>query len=468
MKNSKRCFVFFSFYDRTGIEAYLEKQAEKGWMLDKISVTGWHFHRIEPQKLHFSVVYFAKASAFDPEPSEAQLSFQDFCEHTGWNLAASNAQMQIFYNESADPTPIETDAALDVAAIHASAQKSHLPTFYLLTFTGILQMLVYVFRLVTDPLLLLTSNIDLFMGIYWLFMLTFVIVEIIHYHSWHKRAQKAAELNGDFVTTNSHPYFKIAMLGIIILTFFFMLFIINNSRLRLIAIASIAIVLGLTAILVGISEWMKKLKFSAKSNRNITILLALCTSFGVAGMLIIGVIIISDTIFPEKTPVATYEVNGWTHKIYHDALPLTVEDLMETDYDNYSYEIDTLDKSFLAERTEASQHPCFDALDQPWLDYTIITVKAPFMYEWCKNAMLNKFADNEGYSETEGVIWEEPVAVDAAPWNATEAYQLKFGDELDMCFILCYETCIVELDWSYDEELTETHKKIIGEKLGSR
>ena len=185
-------------------------------------------------------------------------------------------------------------------------------------------------------------------------------------------------------------------------------------------------------------------------------------------MLIIGVIIISDTIFPEKTPVATYEVNGWTHKIYHDALPLTVEDLMETDYDNYSYEIDTLDKSFLAERTEASQHPCFDALDQPWLDYTIITVKAPFMYEWCKNAMLNKFADNEGYSETEGVIWEEPVAVDAAPWNATEAYQLKFGDELDMCFILCYETCIVELDWSYDEELTETHKKIIGEKLGSR
>ena len=28
MKNTKRCFVLFSFYDRTGIEAYLEKQAE--------------------------------------------------------------------------------------------------------------------------------------------------------------------------------------------------------------------------------------------------------------------------------------------------------------------------------------------------------------------------------------------------------------------------------------------------------
>ena len=103
MKNTKRCFVLFSFYDRTGIEAYLEKQAENGWMLDKTSAFGWHFHRIEPRKIHFSVVYFAKASAFDPEPSEAQLAFHDFCEHTGWKLAASNAQMQIFYNEAPNP-----------------------------------------------------------------------------------------------------------------------------------------------------------------------------------------------------------------------------------------------------------------------------------------------------------------------------------------------------------------------------
>ena len=43
MKNTKRCFVLFSFYDRTGIEAYLEKQAENGWMLDKTSAFGWHF-----------------------------------------------------------------------------------------------------------------------------------------------------------------------------------------------------------------------------------------------------------------------------------------------------------------------------------------------------------------------------------------------------------------------------------------
>jgi len=467
MKSTKRCFVFYSFYDRTGIEAYLEKQAEKGWLLDKIAFNGWHFRRIEPQKLHFSVVYFARASVFDPEPSEAQLSFQDFCEHTGWKLAASNAQMQIFYNEAADPTPIETDATLDVAAIHASAKKSHLPAFYLSTFTGIFQMLLYLFRLVIDPLQLITSNIDLFMIIYWLLLLIFVIVEMSHYHSWHRKAKKAAEIDGSFVTTNSHPYFKIVMLGIIFLAFVLMLFVTNNSRLSLIAIASIVIVLGLTAILLGISQWMKKLKFSATANRNITIILTLFTSFSVTGMLIIGVIIISETLFPEKIPVATYEVNGWTHKIYHDPLPLTVEDLIETDYDNYSYEINTHNKSFLQEKLEATQRPCLDALDQPRLDYIITTVKCPFVYEWCQNAMLDNFAHDYGRPIPEDDTWEKRVKVDATPWNANEAYQLELGGELQTRFLLCYETCIVEIDLNYDGEFTDAHKKIISEKLGT-
>ncbi len=468
MKNTKSCFVLFSFYDRTGIEAYLEKQAEKGWLLDKVSATGWHFHRIEPQKLHFSVVYFAKASSFDPEPSEEQLSFQDFCEHTGWNLAASNAQMQIFYNEAPDPTPIETDACLDVAAIHASAKKSHLPTACLLTFTGLFQMLIYMFRFLTDPVRILTSNNDLFIGICWLLMLTISLGEIVSYYSWHRRAQKAAELDGSFVETNGHPHFKILLIGIIIGAYVFLLFANNNSRLSLIAVASTVSIIGLTAILLGISEWMKKLKVSANANRNITIILTLFTSFSVAGLLIIGIVIISDSIFPEKTPVATYEVNGWTHRLYQDELPLRAEDLFETDYDNYSYEIQSQDKSFLAERMEASQKPCIDALNQPRLDYTIITTEIPFLYKWFKNTMLNDFADNEGYPEIEGVIWEEPVAIDAAPWNAVEAYQLRLGDEYDTRFILCYERCIVELDINCDVELTNTHKKIIGEKLGAR
>ena len=47
MRDKKRCIPEFSFYDKAGIRRYLEEQAEKGWMLEKMSF-GWVFRKIEP------------------------------------------------------------------------------------------------------------------------------------------------------------------------------------------------------------------------------------------------------------------------------------------------------------------------------------------------------------------------------------------------------------------------------------
>ena len=110
MKNRKRRVELLSFYDHVGISRHLEKMAAKGWMLEKITNLGWVYRRIEPKQLHFTVSYYSQASEFDPEPTEDQKTFYDFCAHTGWQLACSSAQLQIFYNERENPTPIETDA----------------------------------------------------------------------------------------------------------------------------------------------------------------------------------------------------------------------------------------------------------------------------------------------------------------------------------------------------------------------
>jgi len=109
MKNTKRRLEPLSFFNHTGISRHLEKMAAKGWMIEKIVNTGWVYRRIEPKNIHFAVSYFPKASEFDPEPSEEQKMFHDFCAHTGWQLACTSAQLQIFYNERENPTPIETD-----------------------------------------------------------------------------------------------------------------------------------------------------------------------------------------------------------------------------------------------------------------------------------------------------------------------------------------------------------------------
>ena len=76
MKEIKRRLMPFTFYDRTGLEKDLEEQAEKGWLLEKCSATGWLYRRIEPAKIHFSVVYFPAVDIFDPRPSDKQSGFR--------------------------------------------------------------------------------------------------------------------------------------------------------------------------------------------------------------------------------------------------------------------------------------------------------------------------------------------------------------------------------------------------------
>lgn len=128
MKDKKRVLATVSFYDRSGLEKRLARMAENGWLLEGIGSLLWTYRRIEPKKLTFCVCWFPAASTFDPGPSEEQQTFYDFCEHTGWVLAGSYGQMQVFYNESPDPVPIETDPVMEVDAIHRAAKRTTLPS----------------------------------------------------------------------------------------------------------------------------------------------------------------------------------------------------------------------------------------------------------------------------------------------------------------------------------------------------
>lgn len=466
MKETKRCIALFSFYDRSGIQVYLEKQAQKGWMLDRISALGWRFHRIEPRKLHVAVVYFSNASAFDPEPSEGQLMFQDYCEHTGWKLAASNAQMQIFYNDTEKPTPIDTDAALEVAAIHASAKKSHLLSYFLLAGVGLLQAALFLSRLYTDPIGVLASNANLFSCFCWMLMLLLALIEIAGYYAWYHRAKAAAAIDGSFVKTRGHRNFQLIILCFMFLAFAFFLIAYGGAGIGLIAVEAIAVVLLITAVIVGASELMKKLKLSARNNRNITIALTLAVSFAVTGILLVCILDRVTVLMPEKTPVDIFEFRGWKQEIYRDDLPLKIEDLIETDYREYSYEIREMNQSFLAAQQVVAQRPRMDALAQPDLDYSITTVKCPLLYSWCKSALLNDFAHNYGRPVPEEEMWETHESIDPEPWCANEAYQLILGGDPEMRFLLCYDRCIVEIDFENDWELTTEQMSVIGRKLG--
>ena len=173
MKDTKRRLMTFTFYDRTGIEKDLEKQAAKGWLLEKCAATGWIYRRIEPAKIHFAVVYFPAISMFDPEPSEKQKRFQDFCEHTGWELIASNIQMQIFCNRRENPIPIETEPVIEVENIHKSVKKTMFPAYFSNLVLAVMQIGLAAQRFSWDPMTELLSLPSMLATLFWILDVVF-------------------------------------------------------------------------------------------------------------------------------------------------------------------------------------------------------------------------------------------------------------------------------------------------------
>ena len=460
MNDRKRKLMPFTFYDRTGIERKLEAQAEKGWMLEKCSAAGWIYRRIEPAKIHFSVVYFPAADAFDPHPSEKQKRFQEFCEHTGWELIASNAQMQIFCNRRENPIPIETDPVIEVENIHKSVKKTMFPAYFSNLVLAIMQIGLAGQRFSFDPLSELLSLPAMLATLFWCLNVIFWTVLLGMYFYWHHKAKSAA-LDGHFLETKSTDGFQMLMLTTTSLALIFMYLSFGSWSTLLVGILMVVGILGLTAVMVWMSNWMKKRNVSAKTNKFITYAFAVVMSFVLCGGVIWLVVGIRMDENDKTAQAETYEYNGWTYYVYDDPIPLKIEDLIDTDYEGYSYEIISEGSSPLLRRYEARQKTRYDALTEPEMGYRIVEVKASFLYDWVLELMLEDFDHNYAYPDEPNYV--EFQKIDSAPWGAQEACQLLLGGEAQYRYLLCYEDTIIEID--LDWEPTAEQMTIIREKL---
>ena len=460
MKDRKRKIMPFTFYDRTGIERKLETQASKGWLLEKCSAAGWIYRRIEPAKIHFSVVYFPAADAFDPHPSEKQFRFQEFCEHTGWELIASNAQMQIFCNRRENPIPIETDPVIEVENIHKSVKKTMFPAYFSNLVLGVMQIGLAAQRFSWDPLTELLSSPSMLASVFWCLNVVFWTVLLGMYFYWYHKA-KALAKDGLFLETKSTDGFQFLMLATTCLALIFMYLSFGSWTVLLVGLLMVVGILGLTAVMVWMSNRMKKRNVSAKANRFITYAFAVVMSLVLCGGVIWLVVSVRMEENDKTAQAETYEYNGWTYYVYDDPIPLRIEDLIETDYEGYSYEIISDASSPLLSRYEARQKTRYDALAEPEMQYRIVHVKAPFLYNWVLDLMLEEFDHNYAYPDEPN--WKDDRSIDPDPWGAEQAYQLYLGDEAHYRYLLCYEDRIIEID--LDWEPTTEDMAIVNQKL---
>ena len=137
-----------------------------------------------------------------------------------------------------------------------------------------------------------------------------------------------------------------------------------------------------------------------------------------------------------------YEYGGRIWEVSQDELPLKLEDLTGESYEEYTRENDKKE-SLLLRQESISQRPRLDAenfREMPELEYSLITVKLPVLYDRCRQALIREGECH--YPEGDRIYQEE----DARPWGAIEAYRIydsRYGFRNQ--YLICWENVLAEI-----------------------
>ena len=428
MRQKKAIIPTFEFHDRTGIQKYLEKQAEKGWMLTQLGKYRWKFQRTEPRKLHFAVVYFPEADLFDPAPGEAEVTFREFCAHSGWILAGANAQIQVFYSELEDPTPIETDPLLEVENIHKAMKKGSLPGYWLLILSAVLMLGVQCMAMRNDLLQFLSGGINLFGAVAWVLILVMDVWSLAHYHLWRRKAILMAREQNLFLETRGGTGIPNLLAVLLTLSFLGLVLTMKDWTMAVILVISVAAYFAIQALAELTRMKMQKDGWDAHTNRKTTLIVTLALFFLMHSVLV--PVLIRNT---EPSRNAGRE-NGLRVKMW---------DLLGGDAEDYGVFYLTDQESMLLKYQHIHQFP--EEIIRTDLQYELVNVKMPFLYEFCLARLMGvpAYIENGAYRE-----------IDPTPWGADRVWQLFEGEKPRDWYVLCYDDTILEIipTWSFTEE----------------
>lgn len=452
MREYKRSIKHFALYDKTGICKYLEKQAAEGWMLIGI-VSGfmWEFKRIEPQQLKFSVVYFGKASEYDHEPTEGQQSFREYCEHSGWSFAASNAQTFVFYTADENAVPIETDALVEVENIHYVMKRKYILPYITIVLLQGFNLFMHLRELFDEPISSLISNTYISLIVTLVTIVLFFLYEVVGYFNWYFKAVRVAKTYGGFVDTKSYSkeFLSIAFI-IIIFALLNMAFSADNKVLYSIAGAA-AVAIAILVIIRGSIRLMKMMKVSAKINRILSIIISVGLSLAI-------IMFVTPAII-KNTPDNVADNQDFSGYVEADEFSRT----MPIELGDFQAEAEPYFSSIKEEKSLAlKQTNAWQRAKGMELEYVVLDIRLPFVYNLCLNNIFDKYFVLGNFYDApwDNISYKE---VPATPWGANKAYELcAYGEHVNR-YLLCYDNMIVEFIPSW--ELTDEQVKTAAEKF---
>lgn len=370
VRDTKITLCVFEPYECNAVKEYLESMAEKGWMLQSISMNFFKFKKIEPRTISYSVDTLHKISIFDTKDNDEVLEYRKGREADGWRFICQANKVQIFASEYEwEAIPIYKEPEELFKSIYKSSSYY---VFNQLAIVILFMVNIYSQFFSGTPDHWLSSNLSIVLSILMVTIILINLIEVVSFFCWYLKTKRKLKEN-EFKHYGSCKQLRIknsimllnAVLAVITLI---VSMIIGDG----ITFVDLLLILIPVIVMVIAYKLIDKLKVSTGINIFITI-----------GITIISLIMVIEVLaspmvnwFDLKDNNIAYELN------------LTVADFEIDKADENPYK--NIQSSVLAKRIQYSSD-----YDNNSLDYTIIESKYPWVIKLYKNRLLNELDEYE-------------------------------------------------------------------------
>lgn len=450
--------------DTAAMAEKLEKMAERGWLLERVSQWGFHYRKSEMQTVKYAITYFPDASIFDGRPTEGQETYADYCAAAGWEFISAYGAMQFFRSTRLNPTPIETDEREKLTAIHKSMMKTNILSYGALAAVWILNLVMRLGTWTKRPLELLSSNLNLGLLLIMSSLVIYCLALLCDYVYWYHGSKKAVEQGGNCLQPHTKGRLWLGNVLLIACVLSALTFIgdITSPGKGLIWAYSFGGMAVLMVVCHGTLALMKRKGVDRDITRFVFFALAVVMSIAYASAMVPLTLRIRDAGLmeePEKQPayVLTDE-KGWEREVYRHQIPLKLEDLGYTvaEEDHCTY-VMAGSRSMILGHWQCLQRPVWGVESElPELEYEFVEIP----WKWLRDTMVERYAKKYAMAEVVDSrfgadrVFHSEYTIGYNKANRVDEYVLVYGDR------------IYEFTAGYDQPFTTEQLIAAAGKLG--
>lgn len=433
-KDIKRTYFMYLPYECSAVEEYLEKMAEKGWLLDSTKRGFFKFKKIETRKIKYSVDVLDRVSVFDHNDSDVALEYREYCKAAGWTYICEDGGTQFFYTESdSEIISIHTDEEEKFKVVFKSSMKSAYGKMLLII------LLIYsVYTQLANNTEVLSTNTGAVGLVLLVSIILTMCIDIINFYIWVAKAKGRLKANQK-MPYNSYKQLKrknilVRTYNLILILIFLMSLISDIPGSNKFNIPMVLIMLVPYIILGNVKKFTDKKDYTKDSNMGIYI---------GSTLVVLLVMFILSNVFGNTT-------NNKRSLVSSEKASLTIMDFgykRNEDKNSYDYKNSYIefDESILAQRTKYS---CQNV--NVSMEYTIFESKYPWLNKLQENSVVSRYKEYFNFKEEKTSL----------PSNI-RAY---FGSSSRDFIVLASESKVIfivkRLDISEDEFLKKANEKL--------